>query len=72
MWFQKYFQKIFKRNSICNKCNSPSNGKPLCEKCQEYVDYVNMKNEEEAKNKEELKRRSWVKIRDDFLNSKNG
>jgi len=34
------------------------------------MDHVEQQKIEEAREKEELKRRSWIKIRDDYLNSK--
>ncbi len=72
MWFEKVLKKIFRKNSVCDKCKSPSQGKLLCEKCQEYVDDVELKKENEIKVKKELKRRNWIKIRDEFLDNKNG
>ena len=71
MWFEKILKK-FRRNSICDKCNAPSQGNKLCEKCQEYVDYVEMKKKNDIQVKKELKRRSWIKTRDEFLNNENG
>ena len=71
MWFKKLTQRFFKRNSICNKCNSPTQGKVYCDKCQEYIDCMELKKNEEINAKEELKRRNWIRTRNEFLNNKN-
>ncbi len=72
MWFKKILGKIFRRNSVCEKCDSPSLGNLLCKRCQEYIDCIEMKKKEEIKAKEELKRRNWIKTVDKFLKDKNG
>lgn len=63
-------RSFFKRNYVCPKCNSPTYGKLLCVKCNEYVRIVDEQKKSEIEAKEELKRRNWVKIRDDFLKKK--
>jgi len=72
MWFKKLLIKLVKKSPICYKCNSPSNGDIMCEKCQEYLDDIELKKQEDIKAKEALKIRSWIKTRDEFLDKKNG
>ena len=70
MWFEKTLKR-FRKNSVCNKCNAPIQGNLLCEQCKEYVDAMEIKRKKEVEAKEELKRRSWIQTRDDFLKNKN-
>ncbi len=72
MWFNKLLWELFKRNSICDKCGSPSKGNLFCERCKEYLDNIERKNKEEENAKKELRRRNWIKKREEFLNDKDG
>ena len=71
MWLKKILNN-FRSNKFCDKCNSSVNGNLLCDKCQDYVGHMKKKEEEEIKAKEELKRRSWIIKRDNFLDNNNG
>lgn len=72
MGFKKIFIKVFRKNLSCEKCNCVSNGNLLCEKCQEYIDDMEIKKEGEVQAKEDLRRRNWIEVRDKFLENKNG
>ncbi len=71
MWFKAFFLKIFRRESICDKCGSVSLGNSLCNACQRYDDLLKIKRESEIAAKKELERRNWIKTRDEFLNKQN-
>lgn len=71
----KFFSKIcgvFQKNYVCYKCDSSTYGEKLCSKCNEYVRIVEAQRKLEIEAKEDLKRRNWIRIRDDFLDSQDG
>ena len=71
----KLFDKvrdIFKKNYICPKCNGETYGEEFCKECTQYVRIVDKQKKLEIEAKEDLKRRNWIKIRDEFLNNQNG
>lgn len=72
MWFKKFLIRLFKRKYNCDKCNYLVIGNILCEKCQEFVDYTEIKRENEIKAKKQLERRTWIINRDRILADKNG
>ena len=69
------FWKSRKRESlkfyVCFKCNVPTTGDIHCVSCRTYIEAMDRKKIEEAEAKEELKRRSWIKVRDKFLEDNN-
>lgn len=72
MLFKKFLKRILNKERVCDKCNSFSDNNFLCFRCQEYIDYTELKKQKEIEAKGELKRRNWIEIRDEFLKNKNG
>ena len=63
---------ILKKNNVCPKCNCETYGEKFCLKCSEYVRIVEKQKALEVEAKEDLKRRNWIKLRDEFLKNQNG
>lgn len=53
---------IIPRNKISNKCQA----------CRDYIYKIKLKQEEEIKLKEDLTRRNWIRLRDEFLKLEDG
>lgn len=71
-FIKNFLKRISKGNLVCTKCNSNSYGKDLCSKCQRYFDHVEEKTRLDEKMKADLKRRNWIRIRDDLLEELDG
>lgn len=71
MWIKEVLIKFFRINSFCNKCNSPTIGNLLCEKCQRYFELIEQKRLESSKVVEENKRKNFVIQRDKYLEGQN-
>ena len=72
MTFFKKIKDIFRKNYVCHKCGDLTDGKDLCEKCTKYFEVTKRQKVLEICAKEEMKRRNWIKIRDDFLKNQDG
>ena len=71
----KLFDKIkrfFKRNKVCPKCDAETYGKKFCIKCQEYIMITEEQKNKDIKAKDDLRRRNWIRVRDEFLKEVNG
>ena len=71
MWFEKILKR-FKKNSNCDKCNSPSHGDLYCEECKDYIESIELRKKEQEKAKAEMNQRAWIITRDKFLKEKYG
>ncbi len=71
MWFEKILKR-FRKNSVCNKCNSLSHGDLYCEECKDYIESIELRKKEQEKAKAEINRNAWINTRDKFLKEKYG
>jgi len=71
----KIFDKIknlFEKTEVCPKCHDATGGERLCFNCREYNRIIEKQKKREAEAKEDLKRRNWIRIRDEFLETEDG
>jgi len=71
MVFEKILKR-FRKNSICDKCGSPSHRNLYCEECKDYIESIELRKKEQEKAKVEMNQRAWITTRDKFLKEKYG
>ena len=70
-WFKK-IMKRFQKNYICPRCNELTYGNELCLLCTKYENITQRQQMMDAKAKDELKRRDWIRHRNEFLENNDG